>query len=82
MKRKFSEINNELAIKKPKYLPCDICKRRIHNYEMCTSPFCYCSIDCLSRIILTEQNRMLHESENTFEMKTVENHPDLMELDK
>ena len=25
MKRKFSEINNELTIKKPKYLPCDIC---------------------------------------------------------
>ena len=81
MKRKFSEINNELT-KKPKYLPCDICKRRIYNYEMCTSPFCYCSIECLSIIILTEQNRMFHESENTFEMKTVENHPDLMELDK
>ena len=82
MKRTFSEINNELTIKKPKYLPCDICKRRIYNYEMCTSLFCYCSIDCLSIIILTEQNRMLHESKNTFEMKTVENHPDLMELDK
>ena len=32
--------------------------------------------------ISSEQNRMLHEGENTFEMKTVENHPDLMELDK
>ena len=83
MKRKYSEINNELTIKKPKYLPCDICKRRIYNYEMCTSPFCYCSIDCLSIIILSEQNRMLHENDNnTFEMKKVENHPDLMELDK
>ena len=82
MKRKFSEINNELTIKKPKYLPCDICKRRIYNYEMCTSPYTYCSIDCLSIIILSEQNIMLHESENTFEMKIVDNHPDLLELDK
>ena len=49
---------------------------------MCTSPYTYCSIDCLSIIILSEQNRMLHESENTFEIKTVENDPDLMELDK
>ena len=81
MKRKFSEINNELTIKKPKYLPCDICKRRIYNYEMCTSPFCYCSIDCLSIIILTEQNRMLHESENTFEMKRVEAKDELMFID-
>ena len=82
MKRKFSEINNELTIKKPKYLTCDIYKLRTYNYEMCTSPYVYCSIYCLSIIILTEQNRMLHESEHTFEMKTVKNHPDLMELDK
>ena len=83
MKRKYSEINNELTIKKPKYLPCDICKRRTYNYEMRTSPHVYCSIDCLSIIILSRQNSMLHEKEeNTFEMKKVENHPDLMELDK
>ena len=83
MKRKYSEINNELTIKKPKYLPCDICKRRTYNYEMCISPHVYCSIDCLSIIILSHQNAMLHEKEeNTFEMKKVENYPDLMELDK
>ena len=50
---------------------------------MCTSPHVYCSIDCLSIIILSHQNAMLHEKEeNTFEMKKVENYPDLMELDK
>ena len=49
---------------------------------MCTSHV-YCSIDCLSIIILSHQNAMLHEKEeNTFEMKKVENHLDLMELDK
>ena len=50
---------------------------------MCTSRHAYCSIDCLSIIILSNQNSMLHEKENnTFEMKKVENYPDLMELDK
>ena len=82
MKRKYNYINTELTIKKVKYLKCDICSKRVYTYRLCTSPYTYCSIDCLSIIILTEQNRMLHESENTFEMKTVENHPDLMELDK
>ena len=82
MKRKYNDINTELTIKKVKYLKCDICSKRVYTYQLCTSPYTYCSIDCLSIIILTEQNRMLHESENTFEMKTVENHPDLMELDK
>ena len=66
-----------------KYLNCDICSKRVYTYQLCTSPYVYCSIDCLSIIILSEQNRMLHENENnTFEMKKVENHPDLMELDK
>ena len=70
MKRKYSEIHNELTIKKPKYLPCDTCKRRTYNYEMCTSQYVYCSIDCLSIIILSNQNSMWHEKENnTFEMK-------------
>ena len=82
MKRKYNDINNELTIKKVKYLKCDICSKRVYTYQLCTSPYTYCSIDCLSIIILSEQNRMLHESENTFEMKRVENHPDLMELDK
>ena len=49
---------------------------------MCTSPYTYCSIDCLSIIILSEQNRMLHESENnTFEMKRVDAKDDLMFID-
>ena len=82
MKRKCNDINTELTIKKVKYLKCDICSKRVYTYQLCTSPYTYCSIDCLSIIILSEQNRMLHESENTFEMKRVENHPDLMELDK
>ena len=83
MKRKYNDINTELTIKKVKYLKCDICSKRVYTYQLCTSPYTYCSIDCLSIIILSHQNAMLHEKEeNTFEMKKVENHPDLMELDK
>ena len=83
MKRKLDDINNELTIKKPKYLKCDICGVKVYSYQLCTSPYVYCSIDCLSIIILSEQNRMLHENENnTFEMKRVNAKDDLMEQDK
>ena len=83
MKRKYNEINNELTIKKPKYLKCDICGVKVYSYQLCTSPYTYCSIDCLSIIILSEQNRMLHENENnTFEMKRVDAKDDLMEQDE
>ena len=83
MKRKYNEINNELTIKKVKYLKCDICGVKVYSYQLCTSPYVYCSIDCLSVIILSEQNRMLHENENnTFEMKRVNTKDDLMEQDE
>ena len=83
MKRKYNEINNELTIKKPKYLKCDVCGVKVYSYQLCTSPYVYCSIDCLSIIILSEQNRMLHENENnTFEMKRVDKHDNLMEQDE
>ena len=50
---------------------------------MCTSPHVYCSIDCLSIIILSHQNAMLLENENnTFEMKRVNAKDDLMEQDE
>ena len=54
-KRKCSEIY------KPPFLPCDICSNRVYNYELCTAPFVYCSIDCLSIIVLSHQNKFLHE---------------------
>ena len=83
MKRKYNDINTELTIKKVKYLKCDICSKRVYTYQLCTSPYVYCSIDCLSIIILSEQNRMLLENENnTFEMKRVDAKDDLMEQDE
>ena len=55
---------------------------KVYSYQLCTSPYVYCSIDCLSIIILSEQNIMLHENENnTFEMKRVDAKDDLMEQD-
>ena len=83
MKRKLDDINNELTIKKLKYLKCDVCGVKVYNYEMCTSPYVYCSIDGLSIITLSEQNRMLHEGEEDFNstMKRVEKQDDLMETE-
>ena len=84
MKRKYNDINTELTIKKVKYLKCDICSKRVYTYQLCTSPYTYCSIDCLSIIILSEQNRMLHEGKEDFNstMKRVEKQDDLMEQDE
>ena len=84
MKRKYNDINTELTIRKVKYLKCDICSKRVYSFQLCTSPYVYCSIDCLSIIILSEQNRMLHEGEEDFNstMKRVEKQDDLMEQDE
>ena len=46
MKRKYNDINTELTIKKPKYIKCDVCLKRVYTYQLCTSPYTYCSIDC------------------------------------
>ena len=69
MKRLHSEIDKELTIHKPRFLPCDVCNKKVYSYHLCTSPYVYCSLDCVAILILSEQNRMLHEKENTFDKK-------------
>ena len=53
-KRKYTEII------KPEYLLCDICHTPIYNYELCTHPYTYCSMDCLEVLILSQKNDYLH----------------------
>ena len=51
-KRKYTEII------KPEYLLCDICHTPIYNYELCTQPYTYCSMDCLEVLISITKNRL------------------------
>ena len=81
MKRKYSEINNGISIERPKYIMCDICTNRVYNYQLCTQPFTYCSIDCLEILILQQKNGMLHENCKDFKMKRVDAKDDLMKLE-
>ncbi len=76
MKRKFSEIDNELKIILPTFLLCDICSKKIYNYQLCTNPYTYCSVDCLEILVLSQKNDYL----DTHNMKKVKIFEDLMEL--
>ena len=85
MKRLHSEMNTELKIHKPRYLPCDVCGEKVFQYEKCTSPYVYCSIDCVAILILSQQNGMIDENvpeNNTFKIKRVNSQDDLMEIEE
>ncbi len=81
MKRTYSNMDKPLKIKRPKFLKCDVCGKRVYNYELCTKPYTYCSIDCISLLILSNKNGFLHEESPNFEMKRVESHDNLMKLE-
>ena len=70
-------MDNKLKIHKPRWLPCDVCGQRIYDYEKCISPYIYCSYNCLSILILSNKNGMLHEDSVDFGMKRVESKDDL-----
>ena len=57
MKRKYSDLEiNQLKINKPHFLLCEICNNKVFNYELCSSPYIYCSNDCLEVLILSHKN--------------------------
>ena len=66
MKRLHSQIN-KLTIYKPKFLKCEVCGKRIYNYEKCISPYVYCSYDCLSILVLADKNSYMDEDNIKFE---------------
>ena len=79
-KRKYSDIvtelngiSEEIHIKVPDYLHCDICNKRIYNYRELQNDFMVCSYDCYSILVLSRQNRYLHEKPQpeTFLKKSV-----------
>jgi hypothetical protein len=45
-KRKLNDLEKVI------YLPCDICKNNVYDYETCISPHIYCSNDCFEIIYL------------------------------
>jgi len=66
MKRKFSDMNKietkkEMRISKPDYLLCEICGNRCYNYELCFSPYIYCSRACYEVLFLSKQTTYFHE---------------------
>ena len=61
MKRKFSQINNELVIQPIPYLKCEVCKRKVYTYQVCTGNHIYCSEDCYEVLILSKKNGYLDE---------------------
>ena len=69
MKRLHSEMDSKLKVYKPSWLPCDVCNQRIYGYEKCTSPYIYCSYNCLAIMILANKNGMLHEDKAEFDSK-------------
>ena len=69
-----------LKVEIPRALPCQICKNPVEDYAKCTSPYVYCSIDCLEILILSEKNDYLHtDTSKTF--KRVKSEDDLMSYD-
>ena len=78
-KRKYNDIVTELNgtaeeihIKVPDYLNCDVCKKRIYNYRELQHDYMVCSYDCYSILYLSRQNRFLHEKpHDTFLKKSV-----------
>ena len=82
MKRTYSDIGKELSVHKPKFLPCDICIKRVYNYEMCTSPYVYCRDHCLGILILSQENGMLHQNIPDFNIKRVKSEDDLMIIEE
>ena len=71
MKRKLSEI----SITVPSFLKCEICNLPVYNYELCTQPYTYCSMDCLEVLILSQKNDYLHS------LKKVKSEDHLMIVD-
>jgi len=81
-KRKYSEISKaNLSIKKIEYLPCDICKCNVYNYQFCNSPHVYCSYDCYSILALSCKNDYL-DVKSWVEMKRAKSEENLMTLDE
>ena len=59
-KRKSNEIGKlELSIVIPSFLECMLCGKHVYNYRWCTSPYIYCSYDCLALLILSHKNGYL-----------------------
>ena len=68
-KRKYSDINKDLTIKAPFYLLCKICSKKVYGFELCTSPFTYCSSDCLEVLILSQKNDYLDTKDKNDKME-------------
>ena len=81
MKRLHSEIDSKLKIHKPRWLPCDVCKEKVFSYHLCTSPFIFCSMDCLEILVLSQKNGMLHEDNKDFNKIKYEESVHLMIID-
>ena len=53
----------QLTIAPIKWLPCNICNRRVYHYRECTSQYVYCSYDCFSILMLSMKNDYLHSKD-------------------
>ena len=47
---------NIMPLKPIDSLQCDICKTPVYNYQYCLSAFVYCSMSCLTILILRKMN--------------------------
>ena len=75
-KEDIKQKPKNLKVEVPHTLPCQICGIPVKEYAKCTSPYVYCSLDCLEVIVLSEKNDYLDECSNkTF--KKVQSEDDL-----
>ena len=95
MKRKFSQINNCMTIKKVKYLLCEICSKKVYTssryrpqaepevytYQQCQGNYIYCSQDCLEILVLSNKNDYIDVKSKVNSFKRSEKSDNLMELD-
>ena len=81
MKRKFSQINNCITIKRVKYLLCEICSKKFYTYQQFLGYYIYCSQDCLEILVLSNKNDYIDVKSKENSFKRSEKSDNLMDLD-
>ena len=81
MKRKFSQINNCITIKKVKCLLCEIRSKKVYIFQQCKGNYIYCSQNCLEILVLSNKNDYIDVELKDNSFKRSEKSDNLMDLD-
>ena len=59
-RKRDCSIYEKMTLAPIKWLPCNICQRRVYHYRECTGQYVYCSYDCFAILMLSMKNDYLH----------------------